>query len=104
MTNGKALTQAEILQALYNNSHQQGMGFLDPRGEKQITLEDAEEILKNTKTTYFDYLYGRVLKINVANDGLNFRLYDRDNGEGAGARAIEAAMKRKEDGNARRGY
>ena len=38
--------------------------------------------------SYFDYLYGRVLKVWIKGDELDSRLYNRDNGEGAAERAI----------------
>jgi len=87
MINISTLDKAEVLAALYNNSKQQGMGFMDARGGRQITKEQAAELLG--KGTYFDYLYGRVMKVELRGDTLDPWLYDRDNGEGAAAKAIE---------------
>lgn len=42
----------------------------------------------NAERIYFDYLQGRVMKVDLAGDELDPRLYDRDNGEGAARRAI----------------
>lgn len=81
------LDKAEVLVALYNNSRQQGMGFLNPSGREPLTKEQATELLK--KTTYFDYLAGRVMKVELKGDTLDPRLYDRDNGTGAAASALE---------------
>jgi hypothetical protein len=36
----------------------------------------------------FDYLKGRVMKVNLTNDTLYTRLYDRDNGPGAARIAL----------------
>ena len=53
-----------------------------------MTIEQAEELLQTT--TYFDYLYGRVLKVNLSNEeGFEEWLYDRDNGIGAAQRALD---------------
>lgn len=79
------LNKADVLAALYNASKPQGMGFMhyDP---KPMTREEAEGLLK--QTTYFDYLKGRVMKLNLEGDELDMRGYDRDNGQGAAERAI----------------
>lgn len=74
-----------ILAALYNASRPQGMGYLefdpDPMTEKQ-----AAELLEKTKR--FDYLKGRVLKINLEDNEFDPWLYDRDNGNGAAQDAV----------------
>ena len=77
--------KAAVLAALYNHARPQGMGFFqyDPT---PMSDEQAREILKNG--TYFDYVRGRVMKINLECDTLNPWLYDRDNGDGAAAKAI----------------
>ncbi len=79
------LDKAEVLAALYNASKPQGMGFLhfDPTPMK---TEEARELLK--QLNYFDYLKGRVMKVEIKGDTLNPRLFDRDNGQGAAARAL----------------
>ncbi len=79
------LNKADVLAVLYNACVPMGMGFLQARNEV-MTREDAEKLLK--KTTYFDYLYGRPMKIKIEDD-LHPSLYDRDQGWGAAARAIE---------------
>jgi len=84
------LDKAEVLAALYNNSKQQGMGFLNPRGREPLTKDQAAELLKTT--TYFDYLAGRVMKVELRGDTLDPWLYDRDNGSGAAARALAPLM------------
>ncbi len=77
--------KAQVLAALYNASHPLGLGFLhyDPT---PMTAEEARELLK--QTTYFDYLKGRVMKVDLSGDELETWLYDRDNGDGAAASAL----------------
>lgn len=82
------LDKAAVLAALYADARPVGMGFmhfiagpLDP-GEARSLLADG--------LTYFDYLHGRVMKIDLSGDTLDPRLYDRDNGDGAAARAVDS--------------
>lgn len=82
------LDKAEVLAALYNHSKQQGLGFLNPRGREPLSKAEAAELLK--KGTYFDYLAGRVMKVDLSGDVLETGLYDRDNGQGAAAAALES--------------
>lgn len=80
------LDKAEVLEALYNNSRQQGMGFMHARGREPMTKQQAAEELN--ATTSFDYLHGRVMKVNLGGDSFHPAAYDRDNGAGAAERAI----------------
>ena len=84
--NIEGLNKAEILKELYNNSRPLGLGILhyDP---KPMTIEEATEILKHT--TKFDYLYGRVMKIDLSTNELRTHLYNRDNGENVAEAIIE---------------
>lgn len=81
------LDKADVLVALYNASKQQGMGFLDTRGRFLLSKEEANELLK--AETYFDYLNGRVMKVDLSGNELDPWLYDCDNGQGAAERALE---------------
>lgn len=83
----KGLNKAEVLAALYNASKPQGMGFMHYTPEP-MTTEQAAEILE--RQTYFDYLSGRVMKVDLAGDVLDPWGYDRDNGNGAAARALSS--------------
>lgn len=88
MVDIKGLNKAEVLAALYNNSKPLGLGFFH-FDAKDMTVAEAEEILK--QTTDFDYLKGRVMKVNLSSDGgFEEWLYDRDNGNGAAQRAVDA--------------
>ena len=80
-------TKAQILAALYNHSQTQGMGVLHHTPEV-MTVAKAQSIL-DTGQTYFDYLKGRVMKVEIGEKTLNPNLYDRDNGEGAAAHALK---------------
>ena len=82
------LTDAQVLCALYNASKVQGMGFLQEL-PGAMTEEEAQELLDLSKDHYFDYLHGKSMKVDVSERPLDLRLYDRDNGPGAGQRAIE---------------
>lgn len=85
---------AAVLAALYNASRPQGMGFLH-YDSTPMTTEQAQSILDKSGG-YFDYLQGRVMKINLEGDFVNPTLYDRDNGQGAALAAIETL---RETGN-----
>ncbi len=86
MINLKDKDKAEVLAKLYNSAKAQGLGLLH-YDAKPMTIEEARALLE--KQTYFDYLYGRVMKVDLSGDTLNPFLYDRDNGNGAALRAIE---------------
>ena len=79
------LNKGEVLAALYNSSKPQGLGFLHytPTG---MTKEQAEKLLETQ--TYFDYLMGRVMKVDLSKDSFNPVGYDRDNGKGAAEGAL----------------
>lgn len=83
----EGLNKAEVLAALYNNAKVQGMGFLQA-DNKQMTTEEAKTILDESDDKYFDYLKVRVMKIRIAGDEIDTRLYNRDNGDGAAERVI----------------
>lgn len=92
----KGLDKAAVLAALYNASKPQGMGFMN-YDSTPMTVKQAGELLK--RQTNFDYLQGRVMKIDLAGDELDTWGYDRDNGEGAAKQAI-SALKATGDVNA----
>lgn len=103
---------AELLAALYNRSfvNLSGLGFLrEIPGE--MTIHQAREFLDGkvendyvgkpltgaTGARYFDYLQGRVMKVEINGETLNPDLYDRDLGKGAAKRivnSIRARMKK----------
>ena len=79
--------KADVLAALYNNSQPLGLGHLHYNPAK-MTRAQAEELLDDQ--TYFDYLLGRVMKIDLSGSTLNPVFYDRDNGQGAAQAAINS--------------
>lgn len=92
------MDKAEVLVKLYNAASPMGMGFLQAK-PGDLSIEDARKLLRDEKptndlgfardkATYFDYLHGRPLKIDLSGDKLDPRLYDRDHGDGAAARAL----------------
>lgn len=88
------LDKAEVLAALFNASKQQGTGFLDPTGASDMTVEDARQYTSREGSQYYDYLRGRVLKVDLTNNSIITGLYDRDNGQGAAARALAPLFKK----------
>lgn len=92
MINIKGLDKAVVLKALYDFSHVQGMGILQaiPDYTLEMAQQDIEARNRRRIPLYFDYHYGRVLKVDISGDEFNERLYDRDCGEGTAARAIDS--------------
>ncbi len=86
------LDKAEVLATLYNASKPQGLGFLH-YDSKPMTSKEARILLK--KTTYFDYVQGRVMKVDLLGDTFDPWLYNRDNGQGAAEKAIATISKEK---------
>jgi len=82
------LDKAEVLAALYNAARPQGMGFAQYTPEP-MSFAEAQELLGQTRR--FDYVRGRVMKIDFEEgDVLDVGLYDRDNGEGAAHMVINS--------------
>lgn len=76
----EGLDKAKVLAALYNGARAQGMGFMqyDPA---PMNEEEALKLL--VRQTKFEYLKGRVMKVDLSGDMVESWLYDRDNGQGA---------------------
>ena len=87
----KGLDKAEVLAALYNGSRAQGIGVLHA-SPAVMTKDVAAGQL--SQGPYFDYVFGRVMKVHLDRDSLDPRLYDRDLGVGAAKRAIDGLRKR----------
>ena len=91
----EGLSKAEVLAALYNAAKPLGMGFLHYTPE-QMTEAQASAVLASCKQDrlYFDYLDGRVMKVDLTNGGFfESALYDRDNGPGAAEQVINELRK-----------
>ena len=91
--NIEGLDKAEVLMTLFNASKQQGMGFLDRSGAKDMTIEEARVIVGDGHMD-FDYLRGRVMKVDISSDRLETWLYNRDNGVDAAERALSRLAKK----------
>lgn len=87
MVDIKGLDKKKVLQALYGAARPQGMGFarFAPGPLTETELEHYTNPLGR-----FDYLKGRVMKVDISNDSFDEFLFDRDNGEGAAQRAISS--------------
>jgi len=86
-----ALDKAEVLAALYNNSKPLGLGYLhyDP---SEMSREEAAELLTEYKC--FDYLKGRVMKVNLEGGILRTCGYDLDNGSDAARTVIDSLLQK----------
>lgn len=106
--------KARVLKALVNATGPMGMGRLQDPG-RLMTEKDANKVLYGTaesrdpgasKTAvdgsmftnlprlYVDYVWGRPIKTDFSGDEIDLCLYDRDAGEGAGAKAITAEFEK----------
>ncbi len=108
-TNVSDINPAELLAGLYNAVSPSGMGFLQAR-EGDMSIKEASALLSGEivegdypglrtdrrldKPSYFDYLYGRCLKIEINGKNLRPGLYDRDYGKGAAQRVIDTIRAR----------
>ena len=92
--NIKGIDKAKLLAALYNRGRPMGMGFLRAQ-PGDMTLEEAQKLVaggdsgdypggplkgRGGDIPYFDYVYGRPLKVNLNGDKVSSWGYDRDNG------------------------
>ena len=96
MVNIKGLSKAAVLAVLYNNAKTQGMAAANYRPDHVMTDKEAQEIIDDWgDKLYFDYLYGRVLKVDLSfSDSFDERLYDRDNGIGRAQEVIDNLRKK----------
>lgn len=110
------LSKAEVLAALFNASAPAGMGFLQAgNGPRVMTVEYAQDLvaLGNEATPdygganlpgrpelYFDYLYGRPLKLDLTSDTeFNPWGFDRDNGGPGSAQRVIDKLRESRDVN-----
>lgn len=91
------IDKAELLAALYNDSRPLGMGYLH-FNPADMSIEEARALLSDSAPTSdiglprkrldFDYLKGRVIKVDLSGDTIRSWGYDRDNGQGATERIV----------------
>lgn len=89
VVNISGLDKAELLAVLYNRANPQGMGFLH-YVPGDMPIEEARKLVE--AVDYFDYVKGRVMKVDISRDEMSTFLYNRDNGEGA-AEAVVAKLR-----------
>lgn len=91
------LDKAVVLTALYNAAKPLFMGFMkfDPT---PMSMKEARELL-NGGHTDFDYLKGRVIKIDLSTDQLKIDFYDKDNGQNAAQQVIDSLRGTNNDPN-----
>jgi hypothetical protein len=107
------IDKGALLAELYNNAKVMGMGvFQASRGPAVMSYEQGRELVGATlrgefahdnklaypnmfkydgRSLYFDYLFGRCLKVNLEGDETETWGYDRDWGEGAFAACVQRA-------------
>jgi len=83
----KGCDRSAVLAALYNRARPLGLGLIHYTPEP-MTVDEARRLLDNPGPHYFDYVKGRVLKVDLSGDTLDPSLYDRDNGPGAAREAL----------------
>ena len=87
------ISKADVLKALWDGSHAQGMSFLGMM-DGGLTIELARNLVDKLEKAggrlYFDYVMGHVIKCDITGDEFDPTLYDRDCGEGRAEEVIEA--------------
>ena len=84
--------KAEVLAALYNRAKPQGIGLLHAT-PGPMTTQEAKQYLDDGQT-YFDYLKGRAMKIDLSTNEMRTGLYNHNNGDNA-AETVLAEIKTK---------
>jgi hypothetical protein len=83
------LDKATLLAALWNNATAPPAWFKHSGPTPSfLSKTEAAQILA-TMGYDFDYLKGRILKLNLSADEFHFWLYDRDNGSGMAKRVVD---------------
>lgn len=86
------LDKTKLIFELWTHSHVQGLSVLS---EREFDFREVEARIAGGNT-YFDYLFGRVMKVDVSGDTMETYLYDRDCGHGKAA-AVVAIMRAREE-------
>lgn len=83
------LDKAAVLAALYNRAKPQGMGVFHYISEDITTEQARVEIDRYPNDLWFDYIHGRVLKVDLSGDDVRTAAYNRDNGPNAAENAVD---------------
>jgi hypothetical protein len=82
------LDKAAVLAALYNHAKPLSLGSAPYRPE-DMPIEVARRLIAAASLgTFWDYVHGRVLKVDLSGNALDARLYDLDNGVNAARQAL----------------
>ncbi len=101
MVNIKGLPKEAVLAALYNASRAGGMSVKQVDFTHRMTSRDASRLLGGqTGRISFDYLKGRVMKVDITGSEFDASAYDLRNGVGAGEKAISHVRSALADGGA----
>lgn len=94
--------KVELFLNLYNRAKVQGKGVFQQK-KTPMTIEEAraymQAVFENTGRVYFDYVYGRVMKIDLTDNEVSTHLYNRDNGQGAAEEVLASTRKCSQCGN-----
>lgn len=92
------IPKAKLLAALYNAARPIGFGVLEAHiasreGLSVMSEQHAQSLidayyLDSCTRLYFDYVYGRPLKVDISDATMETGLYDRDQGEGQAWRVV----------------
>ena len=73
-----------LIRALWENAHANLFyGGARPYDEEVVSERISHQEL------YFDYLFNKVMKVDLSGDEVNPKLYDRDAGDGTFARTVQ---------------
>ena len=80
--------KAAVFAALYNAARPLQLGYFNYTPDP-MTIEEARKIIEELyPLVFFDYFRGRVMKVCLMEDTVDTRLFDVNNGFGAGEQAI----------------
>ena len=82
------LEKGAVLAVLFNSATSRSLGSLNAH-PKPMTSVIGAKVFEEVGP-HFDYLQGRVLKVDLSGDEFDEALYDRDNGAGTASAAIIA--------------
>ncbi len=85
------IDKATLLIELYRRAQVKGLGAMHAKNEP-MTRDEALAELK--VSTDFDYLHGRVMKVDLSENQMRIDLFDRDNGQGQAETAVAVARRR----------